>query len=446
MKYRYIYIPVCLFLLFSELLSGQTYTNSPYSRFGLGDLERIGFGRNAALGGISIGMRDPNYIDYINPASYAARDSMSFLFEFGLTGKSSKLATNDDLPNTVNDFNFSHLAIAFPISKKIGASFGIVPYSSMSYKISQQLREGDPDYDTSIGNINYLFSGTGGIHHFFMGTAYKIGKNLSLGVNLSYLFGAIDRNRSITFLDSINLQIRPGIFSTRISEKTIVGDLNLNFGIQYTAFIKNDLEFTIGGIFDYESKINAESDIYKENILSIAGGGMVKDTLEYTSGVKKNIRLPQNMGVGFTFQKGKTFLIGADYYSQNWSEALFLGKTDSLVNSHSLHFGMEFTPKPNALRNYFNWIHYRIGGHYTNTYLQVNGEQLKDFGISFGLGIPISTIRPDLQTKMKRSTFNFAVELGQRGTYDNNLIKEKYAILSFSLTLYDFWFIKRKFD
>jgi len=440
-KFRYIYILVCLFLLFSELLSGQAYINSPYSRFGLGDLERIGFGRNAALGGISIGMRDPNYIDYINPASYAVRDSTSFLFEFGLTGKSSKLATNDNLSNTVNDFNFSHLAIAFPISKKIGASFGIVPYSSMSYKVSQQLREGDPDYDTSIGDINYLFSGTGGIHNFFMGTAYKIGKNLSLGVNLSYLFGTLDRNRSIIFLDSI--EIRPGIFNTRISEKTIVGDLNLIFGIQYTAFIKNDLEFTVGGIFDKKSIINTENDIYKENILFNVERGT--NTLEDTTGVKKTILLPQNMGAGFTFKKGKTFLIGADYYSQNWSEAL--GKTDSsLVNSNSWHFGMEFTPKPNALRNYLNWIHYRIGGHYTNTYLQVNGEQLKDFGISFGLGIPLSTVRPDLQIKMKRSTFNIAVELGQRGTYDNNLIKEKYAILSFSLTLYDFWFIKRKFD
>ena len=143
------------------------------------------------------------------------------------------------------------------------------------------------------------------------------------------------------------------------------------------------------------------------------------------------------MGYGLSFGIKNKLTIAADYSGQEWSNSIIPGKTDTLANSNSLNFGVEFTPNDQALRGYYNRVHYRLGGYYANNYLRIRGEQIQDFGISFGVGLPF---------KGSRSTFNLGFIAGQRGTLTNNLIKENYGIVNFGLTLHDFWFYKRKFD
>ena len=176
-------ILLILFLLAPIIMSGQAVTNSPYSRFGIGDLQRVQFTRNLGMGGITLGIRDPGYIDFLNPASGSARDSLSFLFEFGMAGKQSELAIKGESA-TSQDINFKNLALAFPITKWLGANAGIVPYSSMNYRINSQTDEEDPEYNPDIGKINYLYEGTGGVHMFFFGLGANIYKGLSVGVEL----------------------------------------------------------------------------------------------------------------------------------------------------------------------------------------------------------------------------------------------------------------------
>jgi len=193
----------------------------------------------------------------------------------------------------------------------------------------------------------------------------------------------------------------------------------------------------VGAIFSSNTKLSAEHEVLQENIVYSVDPGIYIDTILNYTDANGHILLPGKIGAGFTLKKGDKLMIGADYYSQDWSDARFFGKSDSLKNTNTFRGGIEFVPNSRDLRNYLNSIHYRIGGHYSNSYLQLNGKQLTDFGISFGLGLPL---------RGSRSIFNIAFELGQRGTLDNNLIKEKYGILSFSLTLYDFWFVQQKFD
>ena len=416
--------------LIPGMVFGQAATNSPYSRFGLGNQERGSFTRNNAMGGISFGMRNPGYIDFQNPASLSARDSLSFIFDFGMTGQQFQLSTRNST-STSKDINFKHMAIAFPITKWLGAGAGIVPFSSISYDIAKEVREGDPDYIPEIGGIDYLYRGTGGVHRFFLGAGVDIYKGVSVGVGLSYLFGTMEKARSITFIEEETS------FNTKISEKSIVGDLYLDAGIQYTLLFSEDYSITLGAVYNHERNIKAEYESYTENLLFIPEGGHYADTVEFISGVTGKIILPRNVGIGFTFNKGDKLVIGADYYRQDWSDARFFGESDSLVNSNFIHAGLEFTPDRFAIRNYLNRMSYRIGGHYGNTYLQLQNEQLKDFGISFGLGFPLNRTR---------SAINLSFELGKRGGTGQNLIEEKYGIITFSLTLYDIWFMKRKFD
>jgi len=419
-----------ILFLVPVLTFGQAATNSPYSRFGLGDQQRMGFTRNIAMGGISLGMRDPGFIDFQNPASLSSRDSLSFLFEFGMVGKQSELSMSGESAVS-KDISFKSLSIAFPITKWLGAAAGIVPYSSLSYKIEDQTREGDSEYDPEIGGINYLYEGSGGVHKFFAGFGADLFKGLSLGINLSYLFGNLERSRSLGFVDQDYSS------SIDIVKKSIFGDLGFDLGIQYTYPFKEKFELTVGAVLNNERNIKAETESLTRDILYSSTRILFIDTLDYISGVKGKIVIPRNLGIGFTFRYGDKLTIGADYFWQSWSNAIFFGENDSLINSNSLHAGLEFVPNRFALRNYLNHINYRIGGYYSNSYLQLEGEQLKDFGISFGVGLPLNR---------NGSMINLSFELGKRGTKGENLIEERYGMICFSLTLYDIWFRKRKFD
>jgi len=430
-KIQYLFF-IILFLPYMS--AGQTENNSPYSRFGIGDIAHHSFGKNRALGGMSFGLRDPNAIVIANPASMSARDTMSFLFEFGVIGKSTEL-NSGKLTDKFSDINFNHLAIAFPITKRIGTSIGIIPYSNQNYNINSTIREGDLLFNPATGDLNTKYTGKGGINQFFIANAVKLNKNISLGFNFSYLFGSLERTRTLSFVESE--QIRSDFYNSKYSDKTIIGDIKFDWGLQYTANFKHDLELTVGAIFSSNTRLSAEHVVLQENIVYSVDPGIYIDTILNYTDDNGHILLPGKIGAGFTFKKGDKLMIGADYYSQNWSDARFFGKSDSLENTNTIRGGIEFVPNSRDLRNYLNSIHYRIGGHYSNSYLQLNGEQLTDFGISFGLGLPLLG---------SRSIFNIAFELGQRGTLDNYLIKEKYGILSFSLTLYDFWFVQQKFD
>ena len=138
-----------------------------------------------------------------------------------------------------------------------------------------------------------------------------------------------------------------------------------------------------------------------------------------------NIVIPTNVGAGISFTYNNQIRIGLDYYSQDWSNSTFFASNEPLANSNSFHGGIEIVPDPEALKGYHKRMAYRLGGHYQNSYLQLEGEQLKDYGISFGVGLPL---------RNAKSSFQLACEAGRRGALENNLIRENYVFLSFSVT------------
>jgi len=430
-EYYKILLILVLFITTVSVSYSQNQISSPYTRYGIGDIATKSFGQNSAMGGLAYGLRQSGHINFANPASYSSFDTLSFVFESGIFNRTTYSETTNSTQIN-NDMNYNYLAIGFPVTNWWYSSFGLLPFSDVGYNI----RNTDSSNTLGLGTIDNFFKGSGGIKQFYFGNSFAINKNISIGFNMAYLFGYLEQQNIVDFEDIQAWDIED-------TKKIDISDFNFDFGLQYTNNFRKKFDYTFGLVFNNKTNISATKSILVKKYNPYQSYG---DTLTNTIAEKDDIVLPTNLGIGFSIKSNK-ILFGADYCTQNWSQSTFLGENDNLANSNNLALGFQYVPNKRSITNYFKRINYRIGAHMSNTYLniptlntngEINGyEQLKDLGISFGFGFPVG---------FSRSTINLAVELGQRGTTDYNLIKENYAIISLNLSLHDIWFVKRKFD
>ncbi|MDP3643041.1 MAG: hypothetical protein Q8S54_07605 [Bacteroidota bacterium] len=398
-------------------------TSSPFSRYGIGDLHHYGYGRTAAMGGASLGSRHAVQINSANPASYTANDSLSFVFDFGIDGTFSRYKGDQGTMNT-KDINFRYFSLSWPITKWIGAAMGIQPYSDMGYEV------GFNEELVGAGYVYHSYKGEGTTSKAFFGTSISPFKGLSVGANLNYLFGRLNQNTDIGFNN-------PQLFYISKTEGTRLRDFSLKYGLQYDYELKKDQFLTLGLTFEPQSDITVLHRLFSYKGITV-GASTLTDTLELVPETKDIIKLPSTFGIGLSYNKLNKLEINADYYYAGWSKATFFGKTDELITDQSrISAGFEYIPEAFSIRSYFKRLKYRAGIHQENSYLKLNNKQIKEFGVSFGVGIPFPK---------SKSTANFAVEFGKKGTTKDNLIKNNYAKLSLYLNLYDYWFVQRKFD
>lgn len=418
----FIAITISTLAVFTSVTMSQNSTSSPYTRYGLGYMNNDGFGLNKAMGGTGFALRSNSNINPLNPASYSAIDSMSHIFEFGFMGQVGQLS--DGTSSQVDyDVNISELAMAFPITNWMGFTAGIEPISLIGYEYSVSDLATDP-----VSGISYRFSGSGGITQAFAGVSVKPLKNLSLGVNAAYYFGSNIYYRSISFEDN------PDYSSINTTEDINVGAIHPTFGIQYVQPIGRNYSLTLGGIYELETDLNATQTI--ETVRTVGGTSQIPTILEQRTNESIGMGIPESYGFGLALEKNNQFTITGDYYIQNWQNAEYYGRTDTLNQRTKISAGFEYVPNYLA-QNYFQKVQYRLGTHYSNNYFKVNGEELVDFGISFGVGLP---------RRYSKTRFNIAFEYGWMGTSNRNLISENYAKLSINFSINSFWFIKRKFE
>ena len=418
---------IIIILLLPLLSLGQAQVGSPYTRYGLGDLYSKAFASERAMGGASLVFASGDHLNISNPASYAAMDSMTFIFDFGVETGIRLFETNTQ-NTTRSDAQLSHLAFGFPITKWWAASMGIKPFSNKSYSIVSS----DDSYGISK---NFLYYGSGGINQVFLGNGFSPIKNLRLGVNMYYYFGKQSQENAVVFNDTT------GSF-VNINEQNLVqiNDFGFELGFQYQLNLNKNNSLLIAGVFSADNNLSAKKSSLVTNSLS-TGGSAVVDTIFSSNLIKGEITLPMSIGVGLGYQYSDKFTLGVDYRMQNWSDALFFGIADSLGNSSRLSFGLDYIPagSTGGALKYKQKVHYRMGAHYEQSYLKFNNmnSPLTDLGISFGLGLPM---------RRSKTSFNISFEIGQRGTIENDMIRERYAIIGIDFCLSDVWFIKRKFD
>ncbi len=424
-------IPFILLLVITLPIYSQFNTYSPYTRFGLGDLAKNGFAQNLAMGGTGIAMHKSDRINYLNPAASAALDSTSVFFDFGANTFHNEYRT-EQITNTWWNMNLHHVAFGTSMGKYLGFTAGIVPYSSIGYNIKQEYN------DLEVGQaMDTYYQGDGGTLNFFSGLAVKLFDRVSLGVTMNYLMGRLTREVQVEFpMNSTysrlatleNLDLRKPVFS---------------LGFQYREDFDEKFYISVGGVYDFKATtgidLNYEvvNQFYPYDTISLIGGELINPSYPIDQDTTlRDLTIPEKIGVGIALGIPNKLTLTGDYYIQDWTGSMS-GENYSTTRASSMHFGAEYTPDLEALRGYHKLMTYRLGGYFSNYYLQVNDIQLEDYGITFGLGLPVRSLK---------SSLNVAFTLGTRGTTEYNLVKENYGIITFNVTLHDLWFRKRRFD
>ncbi len=435
--------------------------NSPYSRYGIGDLIPPAHITSRAMGGIAAGYTDFLSINFSNPASYssfqALREQKSkklvsgrAILDFGLNFENRTLREPSPAKKfTASNALFSYIQVGVPLKNNWGLSFGLRPVSRISYNIVRNEVLKDPLTGLRIDSATTKYNGQGGAYLASVGTGFSLfshttakgEQKLSIGVNGGYYFGGKDYSTRRTINnDTVDY------YQANYETKTNFGGLYFNAGLQYKVPVSSKVMLTIGAYGNWGQKISATQDVLRETYTFDDNLGNLRlDSVSDRKNVKGNISIPSAYTVGFVAQKSAVvnkeggWLFGVDFTQQNWSQYRFYGQVDSVRNSWQVKVGAQLNPIPK--RNYFSNVAYRFGFNIGPDYIKIKND-LPQFGASFGMGLPVALSR---QAPNQVTLVNVAFEYGKRGNNDN-LLKESTFRFSLGFSLSDFWFIKRKYE
>lgn len=426
------YIVAVMILLTSVTVKAQVTSQSPYSRYGLGNVNGLLLPQLRAMGGISTAVYKPsNYYSSINmqnPASYSGITLTTV--DMGLTGTFKDLKQGGVSEGNFNG-SFSHLALAFPIKPgRTGLSFGILPYTDLGYSYSKV-----STLPNDTNKVRNLSSGEGGLTKAYMGIGQQFGEHFRIGANVEYIFGNLIENQGV------ELQSAAAV-NTKQQDKNSIGGIGFSYGAQYEIPLSLKSRITIGYSGSSPSSINSKRTFLVTRYMTQSSGdeGLAIDTPILHQNASAKLKLPLVHNFGITVQKDNKWLIGADYRMGNWSKLSIDGVNSGLDNSWGASIGGQLTPDMNSIGSYFNRVDYRLGFTYDKTYIKINDQNINQMAVTFGLGLPLG------YTRFAVNKLNFAAELGRRGTLTNGLVQENYINFHLGITLNDTWFRRFKFD
>lgn len=417
-----------LLALWTAMAAGaqaQLSISSPYSLYGVGVLLPQGNQSGLAMGGSMTAYRSPYFINPYNPASYTAFDTMSFVFDGAMQLRKGTLSTST--ASARYDFgSLSNIAFGFPVSRTCKMSFGLMPYSAVGYNID------DTQTDDTIGTSEHIYSGSGGLNKVYIGTGVQLTHQLSVGINGYYYFGQIKRDNSVLFPDSARY------FNTMVSTPALFRKVSADFGLQYQFTMPRERFAVIGFTFSPAFTIHGSTDsvVYNFYRNNLTHRDYPKDTITYVEGTSLDVKMPWTAGLGFTTGSANRWMATADVNYQKWSLFSIQGKAPDMEDQIRFSAGGQYRPSSSEAGKYLQRTYYRAGVRYAMGNLQVNGSRINDFGVSFGIGLPM---------RKTRSTINLVAEFGSMGTKDNNLIQDKYFRFTLGTALQERWFIKKRY-
>ncbi|MDG1040446.1 MAG: hypothetical protein P8H13_00045 [Polaribacter sp.] len=420
-----------LFIIFISItVSAQRTNSSPYSFFGIGQQYSSQVVEQASMGGIGVAFSDAYHLNFLNPAANAALRFATYTVGVNV----------NDL--TIKDFSgsqrstsstLSYINIGFPVGKKAGVSFGLKPNTSVGYSLLNAVTDSNGDAIEAT-----RFYGSGGTNKIYGAYGVSIFKNFKVGLEAEYVFGKTENNILSQRLDTQ--------FGTKNNEVTTIRGTGIKLGVQYQKELKNKLKLNLGAAFKLENSLSTSGT---ENLYSLAIASSTveipKDTL-YSAAIDSEIINPLKTSLGVGLGKDNKWYLGLNYEFQdalNLQGSILTNSSYKYTNSSKVAVGGFYLPKDNSISSYWQKVTYRAGFRIENIGLLVNGTgnigdftEIKDFGISFGLGLPLKDL----------SNLNLGVEYGQKGATTNNLIQENYFNFKLSLSLNDVWFRKRRID
>jgi hypothetical protein len=401
-----------ILLLGAHTSRSQNTFSSPYSVYGIGLMNSRTSSFNRSMGGTGIGLQDAFSLNHVNPASYSSiSSSITHIYEIGFYTESNRYQTSS-LSESKTNGGITNLNYWFRLRPRWATTVGLTPFSSVSYSIATE-----KDLATS-SSASYLYEGSGNITQLYLGNGFDITKNLSVGVNIAYLFGSISKTESL-FSSSTSSALT-------LENKIFTNKVNLDFGIQYKIKLKNKT-LIIGAVADdgLTLKGSEKSTLFDEN----------SDTLNISTGNDKEYNLPAYAGIGLSLQT-KRFTHAVDLKYEDWTSAHFADQEVAFQDTWKLSAGSVYKGNPEA-NHYFGLMSVRAGFYFQNYYLTLNKTTLPNWGLSAGISLPVFD---------NRSSINLTYNYDQLGTVSNDLIKQQSNKIMFDLVIRDLWGIKRKFD
>ena len=402
-------------MLIAGNLVAQEGTTSPYSFYGIGSLKFPGTVENRTMGGLGV-FSDSIHLNLQNPAGYAALKLVNF--SVGASHQTSKQKNAAESQN-VSTTSLEYLAMGIPMGK-VGLGFGLMPYSSTGYHFYSELENGMSEY-----------YGNGGLNKVFLSLGYQITPELAIGVDANYNFGR---------LESTIISQQTGLeYGTRAQNSSELYGFSFNFGAIYKKMVTNELE--LSGAVTYTPATNFTSDNYRKlgtvSILPMGVFTVEEREIELESTA---FTFPSKFTLGAGLSKPKYWGIGVEYTLQetsNFSNRSFSVENISYENASKFRLGGFYIPNYSSFGNYLERVVYRAGVRFEQTGLNVDGHDVNEFGISFGLGMPVGRMF---------SNINLGFEIGRRGTTDYGLIQENFFNTFLGFSLNDRWFQKRFID
>jgi hypothetical protein len=450
-------LKILLLVLFPGAMFAQGIESSPYSAFGLGDQNYSGPAASVSMGGLNSIFWDNVHVNPGNPASYSFLSLTNFTF--GVNGQATKMTTEDKSEST-NNVGVSHLIMGIPMGKWGGMAFGFMPVSSTGYEFLSSGEKIDPEsvipmegnnlgYDGSYTEYTY-FKGSGSLNRFFIGGAFSPFKGFSVGVNAMYDFGNLSRTTSMVTPSVYKvleygkdpvLVFEGNQYNSKEKINLRLSEWNYQLGLMYTGKLSKDLHFTVGGTYGIGNSTELDVERYMYTFKYASNGIAVPvDTLESSSidGRVNNIDLPQYGSAGLSVGNYRKWMVGVNYEFVDALQGVDNVYEGVKFTKHARYsIGGYFTPKFNSLMSYWERITYRAGFKYEQPGLNINGIDIVDYSINFGLGLPM---------KNGISNLNVGGAFGTRGTIEKGLVKEDYFSFYLSFSLSDKWFRKVKYN
>ncbi|MEJ8802543.1 OmpP1/FadL family transporter [Pontibacter sp. H249] len=417
-------------LCLAHATQAQNIGNTPYSRYGLGEYNsNLGNIRNAGMAGVGVSAGNSYQANTANPA-LLYYNSIT-VFDIGVAGQVKNIKSNTG-KQTDGNANLYNLTLAVPVSKRWSSAVGLRPYSVVNY----DARSSSGLDSNPRATIQQQYSGEGGLSEVYFGHGVKIADGLTIGGSASYIFGAITKeSASVVQDDSLS-----GIGTEKVvyNERIRYDSFLFRAGANYRKKITENYYLSAGAVYGFGTDMDAERKAsYERRTIS---DNIIDDNILPDSS-QSNVTIPSSLRAGLTLDNGKNLTIGADFYTQKWSEFRSFSGESELGDSYRVAFAAEYTPNANSIDNFFERVTYRAGLYYGDTPYISKGETITDKGITAGFTMPLgrSTIYDLYQ-------LNAAFGYGQRGTTDNNLIAENYFQFSVGFTVNSRWFIKRRID
>lgn len=397
---------------------------SPYSVFAVGQMHQSGTTWNRGMGGVGIAARNHRFVNIMNPASVTARDSLSFMADFGLNGRTSIFHEGDKKAlNTT--LNLDDFVISFPLWKHTAMMVGLTPLSDVGYNISYT------EMDVYTNQRVFSSSGNGGLYQVFGAFSATLWRRLSLGVQANYAFGNISKKASLVSADDAYMSIVSG-------DSLQVNTFNVKLGLQYEQPVGVGKYITLGATYKFSSPMHGHSAHYREL-------GSYYRKREQADLGSEGLMMGNEIGVGLSYRNGDDFLVEADYTRSDWTNSRmdrvkgFSNVGDAVFApgvGQSFNAGVEFTPRRSDVRYFFRRCTYRGGVFFDQSYYTVDGAPVNSIGVTIGMTLPVYA---------GYNGVSIGLQAGTRGLATSQ-VRENFLGFNLGFNIFDIWFRKRAYE